>query len=403
MARRLHKFFLLEERMKHLLTLGLIITVACGEARIDRGTLYGDASYAEDHISGGGNGQAGAMTAGEWNDNDNWDFWTDLIDDVDSDYYGYPVVWGFQPTERVTVTAHNEADPAIDEPVTLADATGLVVWQSRTDSRGIAQLFPSLTAEHTGPFQLTVGEGDRAQTVDSITFPVSQSIDVSMNASLPEEVLDLMFVVDTTGSMGDELSYLQTELSDVISRSRQELLGEVDIRLSVNFYRDFGDAYVTRSFPFTEDISLAITQLKAQSSDGGGDWPEAVDSALVDGIHNHQWSGSARARLLFLVLDAPPHDGEQVITTLQNAVTTASAAGIKIIPIAASGIDKDTEFLLRTIDIASNGTYVFLTDDSGIGNEHLAPTVGQYTVEPLNDLLVDLITEAVAPKDLGPL
>ena len=166
-------------------------------------------------------------------------------------------------------------------------------------------------------------------------------------------------------------------------------------RLSVNFYRDVGDAYVTRSFAFTDNFEQAIDQLEKQEYGGGGDFPEAVHSALNDAIYEHQWSSSARSRLLFLVLDAPPHNDQEVISDLHSAIKEASANGIQIIPIAASGINKDTEFLLRTLDITTNGTYIFLTDDSGIGNSHLEPSVGEYTVQPLNDLLVDIITESV--------
>lgn len=48
--------------------------------------------------------------------------------------------------------------------------------------------------------------------------------------------------------------------------------------------------------------------------------------------------------------------------------------GIKIIPVAASGVDKDTEFMLRFFEVATGGTYVFITNDSGIGNDHIDAT-----------------------------
>ncbi len=73
----------------------------------------------------------------------------------------------------------------------------------------------------------------------------------------------------------------------------------------------------------------------------------------------------------------------------------ASAEGIRIIPIASSGVDKETEFLLRFMAINTNGTYTFLTNHSGIGNSHITPTIGQYQVEQLNDLMVRLIDEYV--------
>ena len=43
--------------------------------------------------------------------------------------------------------------------------------------------------------------------------------------------------------------------------------------------------------------------------------------------------------------------------------------------------------------ITTNGTYVFITDDSGIGESHLQASVGDYQVELLNDLMVRLINK----------
>jgi hypothetical protein len=62
-----------------------------------------------------------------------------------------------------------------------------------------------------------------------------------------------------------------------------------------------------------------------------------------------------------------------------------------IIPIAASGIDKSSEFLFRFMVQSTNGTYCFLTNHSGIGGDHVAATVGDYQVEYLNSLMVRLI------------
>lgn len=207
--------------------------------------------------------------------------------------------------------------------------------------------------------------------------------------------LDVALVIDTTGSMGDELAYLQAELADVIDEIRTKVGQSFKIRLSVNFYRDHGDAYVVRDFPFTEDLDEALADLAAQGFDGGGDFPEAVTEALDSAVHDHAWSESAVARLAFLVLDAPPHESPGDIASIQESVVDAARKGIRIIPVASSGVDKSTEFFLRFIDIATGGTYVFLTNHSGIGGEHLEPTIGEYQVELLNDLLVRLITEAV--------
>ena len=63
----------------------------------------------------------------------------------------------------------------------------------------------------------------------------------------------------------------------------------------------------------------------------------------------------------------------------------------------SSGVDQPTEFLLRSLAIATGGTYTFLTNDSGIGGDHTEPTIGTFEVELLNDLLVRVIGRALKP------
>ena len=67
--------------------------------------------------------------------------------------------------------------------------------------------------------------------------------------------------------------------------------------------------------------------------------------------------------------------------------------GIRLVPVVASNSTRDTELFGRAIAITTNGTYVFLTDDSGVGETHLEPIVGDYTVELLHDVIVRIISE----------
>src|SRR5690606_18417442 len=117
---------------------------------------------------------------------------------------------------------------------------------------------------------------------------------------------------------------------------------------------------------------------------GGGDYPEAMDIALDTAINALSWSENARSRILFLVLDAPPHQGQEVNDRLQRLIHQAAEKGVRIVPIGASGIDKSTEYLMRALALGTNGTYAFLTDHSGIGNPHIKPTTDSYDVETLN-------------------
>lgn len=136
--------------------------------------------------------------------------------------------------------------------------------------------------------------------------------------------------------------------------------------------------------------------VEKQNASGGGDLPEAVHTALEATLQNLAWNPEARSRLAFLILDAPAHYNQnEVIESIHQSITAFARNGIRIIPVLASTGDKTTEFMCRYFAIVTDGTYVFLTDDSGVGDSHLTPTVGQYTVEKLNDLLVRLITENI--------
>jgi coenzyme F420-reducing hydrogenase delta subunit len=90
-------------------------------------------------------------------------------------------------------------------------------------------------------------------------------------------------------------------------------------------------------------------------------------------------------------MDAPPHG--EAKDEMAALIKKASANGIRIVPVACSGTDKTTEFIMRSIALATNGTYLFLTDDSGIGNSHIKPTTDEFKVELLNDLLQRVIEQ----------
>ena len=384
---------------------------AAGAAGGGTGGSGGTAGGTEAGGSGGDTGgtggstsiPAGQLTAGEWNDLENWTFFEDLLVCPQSEpptWCSAESTWQFEMNERFAVRVSNEGNPVRNAVVTLRDGQDAELWEARTDVTGQAELFASMFGPQPGPYTIRVVTS--AGTAET-TLSASQGaelIELDVDAPAPAALsLDLMFVVDTTGSMSDELSYIQAELEDVIERVHAGLSQQLTVRLSTVFYRDEGDAYVVRSFPFTTDVPTAIAALRDQSADGGGDTPEAVDRAMQVAIDQQAWNENSAAKLMFLVLDAPPHQEDAAAMDRVRALTQRAAAkGIRIVPVSASGIDKDTEFLLRFMDVATGGTYTFLTDDSGIGGSHLAarPTIGDYEVELLNDLMVRIVTERLA-------
>lgn len=348
--------------------------------------------------------QAGVVTAGEWNDLDNWQFWTKLIDD--KDYAAKLDYWHIYPKHRVSVVVNDNKHPisnAIIELIKPADKTqnnqSQVEWTARTDNKGSAVLwshfFDDSKSVDFKDYKIRINGKDMDKTV----FAYSQGVmTFDINGDTTKAVTkkaDIAFIVDATGSMQDEIDFLNRDLQNVITTVMEESK-QLDIQTAAVFYRDIKkystEEYVVRKDDFGT-LEGTLSFIKKQSASGGGDTPEAVDIALETAINELQWSDEAHARIAFLLLDAPPHHEPDILDSIQQSIKAAAAKGIKIIPITASGIDKDTEFLMRGLAMGTNGTYAFITDDSGVGNTHIAASVGKYDVEKLNALMIRLIRE----------
>lgn len=336
--------------------------------------------------------QAGLLTGGEWNDNDHWHDWVSLYQSHD-DWSSYDEEWGFSLNFRYEVKVTSVGKPVEGAKVTCDNAFAPAV----TDNTGTAYLFFDSSAMENQPMNLTVTYGSATESREQLEQKDSTiEIELDSVTESAQKKLDLMIMCDTTGSMSDELSYLQEELISILN-SVERNNSNVPTRVSVNFYRDDGDEYVIRDFPFTTDFKQAENQMSEQWADGGGDFPEAVHKALENALKDHDWDEDS-VKLMFLVLDAPPHSEDpQIVSYVRQLTALASEMGVRIIPIASSGIDKSTEFLLRNLAFTTGGTYTFLTDDSGVSvGGHIEPTIGDYTVEKLNDMIVRIVSEYLA-------
>ena len=377
--------------MKKLYFLSFIAALllsAC--ARPDDG-MHDDYSMHSKESKDGQGGiqpQGGLVTAGEWNDLDNWAFYQKTL--MKEPFKGFPDDWQMYTNHRIAVALTAKNKPAANATVTLF-RNDTPIWTTKTDNLGRAELWVGAfqKEKELNPTLLRLKVNE--QWVSTATISETQVNRIALDETLPSPTnqVQIAFMVDATGSMGDELEFLKMDLKKVINEV-QKTNTQLKISTGTVFYRDEGDEYVVKHSPFTEDINQTIEFISQQRADGGGDFPEAVDKALVQ-LNQLQWQPEARTRIAFLVLDAPPHNKPAVISSIQYSVKTAAASGIKLIPVVASGIDKTTEFLMRFIAMYTNGTYVFITDHSGIGNKHLEPSVGEYQVEKLSDLMVRLI------------
>ena len=343
---------------------------------------------------------AGTLTAGEWKDNKNFADWLDVLAKNDREYAKIIESWGLESDERIAVSVKNGDTPVKNADVELLDGNEQVLWRAVSDAEGMAYLFTNVTGStqefspiYKGglPQYIRVSARGTQDMVLMTAYNGESEVAINIEGVNAPIKLDLMLVVDTTGSMGDELEYLKAELKDVITRVGEA--GVTAVRTSVNFYRDEGDEYVVRYFGFRDSIDEAVYNMSLQYSSGGGDYPEAVHTALENAVYDHAWDEGDSVKLMFLVLDAPPHENGEVKASLQKTIADAASRGIRIIPVLSSGTDGVCEALYRSMAILTGGTYAFLTNHSGIGNPHAEQSVGGYNVEKLNDLMVRVITE----------
>lgn len=412
-----------------LCTLGILMLTAMTESCSktdgeDYGGFHGDIDSEEKAYSDeagpsggggesgsqGGNTQAGIVTAGEWCDLQNWQFWSSLM--LGKEFSDKSDYWKFYTNNRVAllVSDHNY-NAVAGVPVKLMRETEngqTVLWETVTDNHGKAECWVGLYQKETADTNtLSVYiDGVRMEqkplicTWDSLEEDFCHTMETTRRRPINEYIItpqttvkpsaDIAFMVDATGSMGDEISFLKSDLVDIIGKAAA-VRPSTTMRTAALFYRDTEDEYLTRHSDFTEDLSTTAKFVNEQEASGGGDYPEAVHTALERMLQNLSWDQLARTRLAFLILDAPAHYETDVITSLHQSVQTCARMGIRLIPVAASGVDKNTEFMLRFFAIATGGTYVFITNDSGVGLDHIAATVGDYKVEQLNNLIIRLI------------
>jgi hypothetical protein len=367
-----------------------------GEYAADSAGFGGEGGDEGTEPGGNGNSEAGRVTAGEWCDLDNWDFWGGLM--TGQDFSDKSEYWKFWTNNRVAVVVADKEDKPVSGVKISLERSGSEIWSTVTDNMGRAEcwvgMFQKENEADASVLTLKVNgkawESSPAVTGWDCPNGVNVNKVVLDKATPAAEKADIAFIVDATGSMGDEIKFLKDDLLDILNKVEAKQ-GGVSFRTAALFYRDKGDEYITRSSNFSTSFSTTTSFISKQSADGGGDYPEAVHTALEKGLQNLSWDESAKTKIAFMLLDAPAHHEDGVIASLQKSIKSYAAKGIKIIPIAASGVDKNAEFMLRFFATATGGTYVFITNDSGIGGDHIAASVGKYDVELLNDLMIRLI------------
>lgn len=344
--------------------------------------------------------EAGLLTAGDHDDLLNPELYANYVDAFleNEELEGVPRV----DTRRVlTIQVEDRAGrplPFANVTLTCGDGNRLTL---ATTADGSAVFFPELdrlgsrvavSVDYRGRREpmsrsVLVGRSNEAQ-IETIRTEALAS---------PVRNFDLALVVDTTGSMSDELEYLKVELDSILGGLRQEH-PNLDIRVALVAYRDTTDDYITRTFSFDGDVSTMQGHLSRQRAGGGGDYPEAVEQAMARAVAL-DWRENAVRSILF-VADAPPH-ADDVATTWRSA-EVARAKRIQIVPVGASGVGPGAEYMMRAMAAVTQSRYIFLTDDSGVGNPHAPPAVDCYLVTSLESSIQRVLNGQISGRRVEP-
>jgi uncharacterized protein YegL len=175
--------------------------------------------------------------------------------------------------------------------------------------------------------------------------------------------VEVVFVLDTTGSMGGLIHAAKEKIWSIASTLAQAQQAP-EISMGIVAYRDRGDAYVTQVVDLNRDLDSMYTKLMDFAADGGGDGPEAVNEALEAAISRMSWSqDQGTYKVVFLVGDAPPHMDYQDDVKYPQIVAAAAAKGIVVNTIQCGGLS-DTVAPWQHIASLGHGRY-FTVEQAG--------------------------------------
>ena len=298
-------------------------------------------------------------------------------------------------TRRVRFRVVDAQGAAVNDAALELNVGGRV-FAGRTHADGIWDFFAGVGHVEGHATMVVSGAGVRGQA--QVYVPgqgdgqdVVLRLD-QVRAQAPR-VLDLGFLIDVTGSMEDELRYVNREVADIVARVSAEA-PETRVRVGAVFYRDRTDSPAMERIAFTEDVAGFARAMQSVHASGGGDYPEDLNAGLQQALTGLGWSAGNAARTLVVVSDAPPQRYPSSFTYRQ-AMENASARGIRLLPVAASGADREVEFLFRAMATMTSSPYVYLTDDSGIGNPHMEADTDRVAVEYFHDLLTRLVIDDI--------
>ena len=252
--------------------------------------------------------------------------------------------------------------------------------------------------------QATAQATIHADQVDGIT-----ELRLATERALPaRRTIDSAFVLDTTGSMGEEIDAVKSTIRTVAARLGSE---QTDVRIGLVEYKDRGDAEVTHAYPFSSDLAAFSRSVARLSAGGGGDFPEDMQAGLAVALDELRWRPDASARMIVVIADAPPHLDYQDERDYADAARRAAERGIKLFTVSASGMDTTGQIVMRQMAQFTGASNLFVlrggagpqSVGGGDPQSSCGGTQEQYASGNLDQLIVSKVKRELAALDADPL
>jgi hypothetical protein len=347
-----------------------------------------------------------AVKAGEWDDNANYrEFQRWLGAESALPFHHVDV------SHRQFIVVRDADGKGVPRcAVSITDTQGGHVSLTTTTS-GRAMLFPhaeglvsdtlTATAQCQGGAASAVFSAAESDGVVDLKLAVKRRMPATRD-------VDVAFILDTTGSMGEEIAAVKATLQKVAAS-----LSTAHVRLRVGLveYKDRTDEFVTRVYPMSTDVAAFSQKVAGLSASGGGDMPESVNEGLHVGLSGLTWSPNAIARFAFLIGDAPPHLDYPNDFDYAADMRDAARRGIQIFTVAASGMDDLGQVVWRQVAQYTGGTNLFVLrggagpQSTGAGDPRSScgGTQTQYASGNLDALITQKITRELSLLDRDPL
>jgi hypothetical protein len=344
------------------------------------------------------------LKAGYSDDNEQFNYFVKFLDEyAETPHYDLAI------GERIAIRVLDSQGRGVANAEVSVKAGGKTIGSGKTYADGSFFLYPLELDGGKAQDYLVEAKAKGASASAEVSRSGPRVVAMALGAArfIPAPLpVDVLFVLDTTGSMGEEIERLRSTI-EIISANITALKPKPSLRFGMVLYRDREDDYDTKVVPFTGDLGKFQRALDDVGAGGGGDDPEDLQAALRDAMLSMKWNDEG-IRLGFIITDAQPHLDYGQDYSYARAAREAKAKGIKLFSIGVGGLPLEGEYPLRQIAQYTQGKYIFLTygekGESAGGREGSVShhTGSNYATDKLEAIVIKFVREEIARQSDKP-